>query len=463
MAEATYEQVSKKAQDLFNKGMGAFERANLDYAVDLLTTCVELEPGFLRARKFLRAAQIRRFKEKGGGKLSHLLSTVTGFPSYCRVLGLVKSKKGSDAVIAGEKLLAKDPLNVRFIGVFADAAGAAGLPETAVQTLEIARDHHPLDPRVLKQLGTFYQQTGATGEARACFEKLCEITPNDPAAVKALKDAMALDSMQSDGWERTAEQKGTFREIIRDTKEAEVLEQQAKAVKSDKDVDSLIADTLEKLEGEPDNVNYYRSLARLYVQKGVFDSAVDVLQQALQRNPGDPELEKAISAVRIQEMDGQVKDLEEKGDEAGAAEARERREAFVYEDMDARVKRYPNDLRLRYDWGALLFERGMLNEAIQQFQLSQRSPNHRVRSLFHLAMCFKEKKQYDLARAQLEQAASELTQMDGTKKDILYELGLVAEATGDGALAADYYKQIYQVDIGYRDVAQKIEQAYDQG
>jgi len=47
-----------------------------------------------------------------------------------------------------------------------------------------------------------------------------------------------------------------------------------------------------------------------------------------------------------------------------------------------------------------------------------------------------------------------------TKKDICYELGLIAEELGDAAKAAGYYKQIYQVDIGYKDVAERVERIY---
>jgi len=118
-------------------------------------------------------------------------------------------------------------------------------------------------------------------------------------------------------------------------------------------------------------------------------------------------------------------------------------------------------LPLRYDYGVLLFERDLFNEAIQQFQMAQRNPRNRVRSLYYMARCFKQKQQYDMAREQLEKAAAELTEMDDLKKDIFYQLGETLEAQGDIATAVNkYYKEIYQVDIGYKDVAAKIEQSY---
>ena len=61
---------------------------------------------------------------------------------------------------------------------------------------------------------------------------------------------------------------------------------------------------------------------------------------------------------------------------------------------------------------------------------------------------------------QLEKASSEILTMDANKKDTLYELGILHELLGKQEKAMDYYKQIYQVDIGYKVVAEKIEQAY---
>jgi tetratricopeptide (TPR) repeat protein len=118
-------------------------------------------------------------------------------------------------------------------------------------------------------------------------------------------------------------------------------------------------------------------------------------------------------------------------------------------------------LQVRFDYGMLLFEREQINEAIQQFQLAQRYPRNRLRALYYLGLCFRDKQQLDLAREQLEKAAAELTTMNELKKDIFYELGGILERMGNFQEAADlYYKAIYQVDIGYKDVAAKIEAAY---
>jgi tetratricopeptide (TPR) repeat protein len=68
----------------------------------------------------------------------------------------------------------------------------------------------------------------------------------------------------------------------------------------------------------------------------------------------------------------------------------------------------------------------------------------------------------DLAMKQLEEASREIASMDEMKKEIVYNLGLIYERSGDLEKALACMKQIYEVDYGYRDVAQRVESSYQQ-
>jgi tetratricopeptide (TPR) repeat protein len=459
MAEISLEEVPKNVQGLFNKGFSAFERGNLDYAVDLLLQCVELEPRLLRARKFLRAAEVQKFKGKKESAFSRGLSSMKGAPALLGSLALSKGHP-EKAVMAAEKLLKDDPVNPKYVKAFAEAAASAGLPEAAIQTLEIARDHNPEDISLLNWLGKIYALMGDTAGARRCFESVCELAPNDPAAVKILKDAMALDTISTDGWIEASEEGGSYRDLIKDTDEATLLEQEAKAVKSEDDVAALIAETVAKIEEDPNNINFYRALARLYVDQKAYDDAIETLLKALEMNPGDPEIDDNLSRARLKKYDHQVAELRAAGDEDAAQALQTERDNYVFNDLQERVARYPNDMSLRYDWGAQLLLYEYFDEAIQQFQLSQRYPKRRIKSLLNMALCFKKKNIVDMAKAQLELALSEMTVMSQGKKDVLYELGIMLEEAGDMAKAGEFYKQIYQVDISYKDISKKVESLY---
>ena len=66
----------------------------------------------------------------------------------------------------------------------------------------------------------------------------------------------------------------------------------------------------------------------------------------------------------------------------------------------------------------------------------------------------------DMGVKQLESALEDLVQMDNTKKEVLYEKGLMHVEMGDNARAIDCFKEIYEVDYGYRDVATRVESSY---
>jgi len=460
MSEITLENASKQVRDLFNKGLGSFEHGNLDYAIDLLFACVQKEPRFLNARKFLRAAEVRRFKQSKSNAVSRAIADARNMPAYLKATALFKAGKAELALAAVETLFRTDPLNPRYAKLFAGAAVNTDMPEAAIVTLEAVRDHLPDDISIITWLGNLYLKVGRTSSARECFERLCELCPNDPSVLKQLKDTMALDSMSTDGWSAAAEKGTTFHEMLKDEDEAIKLEKQAKAKKSEGDLETLIDDTKKKIEAEPGNINYYRALANLYVQKDLFPSAVETLETAQRISPGDPEIDKTLAMVRTREIDHRIAQLRAAGDEEAATAAEGERLQFVFSDLQDRVERYPNDLQLRFDWGVMLFDNDYTDEAIQQFQLSRRNPKVRVRSLHYMGMCFKVKGQYDLAMEQLEGAASEIAMMDALKKDILYEIGLIAEQAGQLDKAAECYKRIYQADIGYKDVSSKMEDLY---
>jgi hypothetical protein len=77
-----------------------------------------------------------------------------------------------------------------------------------------------------------------------------------------------------------------------------------------------------------------------------------------------------------------------------------------------------------------------------------------------LGRCFKAKRLFDLAVTQFNLAKNDLSTMDDTKKEVIYELGACYELMGKADLAIEEFKIIYSEDIGFRDVADKINAFY---
>lgn len=77
-----------------------------------------------------------------------------------------------------------------------------------------------------------------------------------------------------------------------------------------------------------------------------------------------------------------------------------------------------------------------------------------------LGRCYDEMKMYDLAISSLSDANGEVLAMDNTKKEILYNLGLVYDKLGDKEQSLESFKEIYNADYDYRDVAKRVEESY---
>ena len=457
MEEITLDQIPRKIRDLYEKAMSALERGNAGYALDMLKQVIDVEPRFSLGRKNLRIAQVKALLATKPNAMTHQMASLKGTFTMMGAQG--KLKKDPKAALGGaEKLLAIDPLNLPFLKFFAQAAEAAEMPELAVQTLEIARPYFAKDVEFLRLLARLYIATNQPSGAKDCYAAVAELLPNDQVAIKNLKDAAALDTMKAGGWN---DMKSDFRSKLKDKKEAILLEQQAKSVKGDSDIDTLIASRLLEIQREPQNMNFRRALADLYVRAERFDDALKALEEATKAaGRSDPQIERTTSLIKVRKLDAVIAAAKAAGDEATAAAQEAAKAAFLYDDAVEMVKRYPNDLQFRYELGYQYYLRKQYNEAIEEFQLAQRNPQRRTRALYYLALCFREKGQPDIAFEQLQKAASELTLMDETKKDVVYEMGVLAEQMGRKDEAIAFFKEIYSVDIKYRDISQRIESSY---
>jgi len=464
MSEVSEANISRRVRELFDKGLVAMERNNMPYAMDMFMAALELEPRFFKCRKFLRAASIRYLNETRGGKVSHLATTLAGLSLFLRAKWALHSGDATKALDIAEKLLRTDPLNMQFVHLLCEVAMKMDMQEVALHALTTAREYYREDVALLQELGNLFVEVNQPGEARKCFEAVLALRPHDGKAMQALKNAMARDTMMRGGWDEaaTGKEASGYRKIIKDVKEATVLEAESKASRDEHNTELLVRDTEAKVKAEPENVNYRRALARLYVQLSRFEDAVHALEEGRRLGGGaDPQLDQALTEVRLKQFDAEITQCRENGDLAGVAAKEKARSEFYFKDIKGRVERYPNDLVLRFEFGRLLFENGQYNEAIQQLQMAQRNPKYHGQARYYLGMCFMQKAQYDMAKEELGKAADELPQMNDLKKEIYYQLGTLLEKTGNFTEAAEkYYKEVYQADIGFKDVAAKIERAY---
>ena len=336
------------------------------------------------------------------------------------------------------------------------ALEAAGKTDHAAITVEAAYECGNKDPALLERVATYYQMAKNWDKARDAYSRLSELKPGDQRILQLLKNAEAQATM-NDGWNQTAGKRGGFQNLIANKEQAKKLDQANKAVVTGDDAEALIEEKLKQIEAEPKNMNYRRALARLYVQSKRFEEAVKCLQDAIEVSGSmDPELDRMLSQTQIQYYDQVIGQYREAGDEQSAASLEAEKNQFVFDDLAARVERYPNDLHLRYELGLQYYTYEYYDEALEHLQLAQKSPKDRLWALYYLAMCFLKKGQNDMAVMQLETARDAIPTMDDLKKKVVYQLGRCAEDAGDLEKAYQYYKDVYSTDVGFEDLSDRM-------
>jgi len=114
------------------------------------------------------------------------------------------------------------------------------------------------------------------------------------------------------------------------------------------------------------------------------------------------------------------------------------------------------DYESHYDLGVAYKEMGLIDEAVAEFQKALRGHSNRVRAYEALGQCFIDKDQYQVAVSVLSRAIAIGDGDDHHLVGVLYLLGRATEALSRNRDALDYYQRVFAVDIEFRDVADRI-------
>lgn len=462
MPEKALNAIPRDQRDQYQKAVTAIQRNNFDYAVSILSQVLANEPGFFDARQALRAAQ---FKRGGGGQTSFfkkMIGGATAQPALAKAQ-LTMRKNPLEAIQQLEEVLNNDPQNAGAHKLLAEAAAAAELPRTAQLSLEIVYKQNPRDRDLATQLAECYLQAGLNEKAEAVYNELLRLRPNDPELIQALKNVSARKTLQESGFEEVAETGGSYRELLRNKEQAVQLEQENRTVRSEDAQENLIREYEARLAHEPQSVKHLRNLAEIYAQKKDFGKSLEYYERIRSTDGGaDSAIEKAIADTNLKKIDHAKSRLDPSAADYDQrlAELELQRQAFQLEECRKRVEKYPTDLQIRFELGTLFYNAGKISEAIQEFQKAQSNPQRRLAAIMYLGRCFAKRGMNDLAARKIQEAMKEKVGFDEERKEMLYELGTVFEKMGKPDEAIEQFKQIYEADIGYKDVAAKVDAYY---
>ena len=465
MAVTTEKELSEAQRNLWLKAVAAVELRNLGYAISLLQEILKQEPQFLTGRQLLRRTEVT--KNRSTKKSFFNISTA---PIAVMKAQREIKKDPKRAIEMLEKVLEDEPYNRHANLALKEAAAAAGWREIGVFALQTLLEENPRDVKVLHELGRSYRELGENDQEVEVYNQIIAINPLDAEALRLGKDAAARASMQSGGWTQAE----SYRDLIKDKEMAISLEQQSRMRLTGESLEQQIAETYARHKAEPENVDLARRLGALNEQKDELDAAIGWYQYAADLTKGaDTGLVRKVSDLKIKRLEREIAVHQEflsthdathelhpqKSEELKAAKVK--RAEILIADARERVARNPTDLQLRFELGEHLVSAERFREALPELQRARQNPHSRLKAMNLLGCCYSELGMFDLAIRQLEEASKEILSMDGMKKDIVYNLGLVYERTNDQEKSLACMKQIYEVEHGYKDVATRVESSYE--
>lgn len=433
------------------KAEEAARRRNYDFAIQLYQQLLEIDPDVGEARAGLRAALRKRHESKKGGKL---FGKIKGAGPLTVAKGLIKAKKFDAAAKQIEIYLASNPMepdaNLQ-LGICLESAGHY---KSALAVYEFLADIAPRNPEGLKRAGGMMRVNGDVQKALDYYERALEADPRDRDAIKARKDLAAEAALERSRFDEVEHS----RDQIVDKDEAARIERSQRIHRSE---DELKED-LERLESrfaeDPSDVDVMVEMAGVHEKLRDPEAALDMAKRALSYRKDSSDLKDKVAVLELKAIKKAIARADRDGDQAEADRLEGRLREIELEDLQRRLELTPGDARLRLDLGRAFLRQDRPDEAAAELQKATQDPRTENEARIELARCFHQKGYLDLAKKEFEKALAARPAVDERAREILYNLGAIAEAEGNVAEARSYYARIFEVDIGYRDVAAKMEQ-----
>ena len=454
MSEKSKREVHPQAREYFDKGIAALRKDNLDYATKLFEQALKREPGFFECREALRLNQFKRVEKKGS------FFKIFGKTTSSSLLPkgqLALRKNPIEAIEVAEQILNEDPYSVMGNKLLGEAATLAEFYKTALFSWELVMKQQPGDKGSTIKYCDALVNMGELTKADEVITELAKVHPQDLEVLQLSKNMTARVTMAQGGYDKVTAGEADYRAVLKDEAEAILLEQENRRSEQESTAESLIREYEGRMKDDPENLKLIRSLAELYNRKKEFDKSIEYYELFNKTNlRSDSAVDRAIVHTKLRRYDHQIESVS--GEEAD--KLTEERKAFEIEQIQKLSDTYPSDLTLRFELGVLQFESGDMQSAIRSFQRAQGNPHKEIAALTYLGQCFSKRGMNDMAARTLQNALDKKEVMDDEKMDLLYQLGCVLDSMDKKEESIEQFKQIYERDIGYKDVADRVDAYY---
>ena len=462
----------RKARRFFEHAETTANASNYDYSIDCFINGLRHEPGNMKQHEALYEVAKRR--KVAGGKPA-------GMAERMKRIG----SSPVDKMLTAEKHWAKNPLDEGLTGeVFKEAVDAfdaieedLGIGEVAFWVGElwlpmIGQQKKPNANKYLTAKDLFVRLNRYDKAVEAC-RKAAALKPNDTKLLTELKDLQAEQMMAEKRYGEGGE--GDFRKNLKDADQQSALQQEGQFRKSGSDADDIIARRRAEYEEDPQDVNKLQKLVDALVQRETADSekqAVELLKKTWEET-GQYRHRVRMGDIYMKQFNRALRQTKAKLDkESDNTELKQKYQAikakqlqFELQEYTDRCKNYPTDMGLRYELGRRLYLAGQYDDAIGAFQQAKADPKRRASSHEYLGRCYIQKGYLDEAIDTLAQGIEAHKVPDDRLAMELRYLKMEAHLQlADKNKDAEHAKQaqqiasnIFQTDINYRDIRQKMD------
>ena len=455
IVKKTLKDVPAGTKSAYTKAMQVMNQNNLQYAITLFKEIVQFDPGFLDAREKLRKCERDYF-----AKMSAVAKTL----SQVKALGpitkgnMLKAKKPKEAMDQAEEALAYNIFNPAALTLLAESAKKLNAMFICVEAYELLVEKDDKNEANIVKLGEYYKADGQGIKYLTICQKLADKYPGDLEKLALLREAAALASMEKGKWGQ-GEQSDFKKNLNKSNKD-----QGDRIIRAEDDIRDMIEKYSKEIAEGNESIDTRRRLAELYLRAEEYEKAIEAYNWIVNKmGTLDPAIDKAIEKANTAISKRKVEQMKAEGKPQEEIDA-EIKANYDYrmERYQDRIRLYPNDLQIRFEYAELLWEGGAVDDALEQFQIAQRNPQHRLIAIVYLGRCFAAKNQFDMAIEQFNRALEDMPTMNADKMVTLYHLGCTYDSMGKKKEALDCFKQIYAVDIKYLDVAERINKFYSE-
>ena len=372
-----------KGQAYFTRAHTVADTGNYDYAIDMFIQGLLREPTNMAEHEALRDIALRR-KIKGGkagGGLGGLLGSK----------GYFKGKSPKELMLNAEYALAKDPGNISQMMIMMRQAAAAGYKEMVLWfgpfVMQANRTQKKADAKLYLELADLYEGFGEFAKAGESVHAALELSPADPELTARVKELGTRETLKKGKYESVPD----FKESLRDQEMTKDLLQKENLTKTEDYKLKVIRESQEAWQQNPTDPQLLTKYIKALVDAESEESektAIDVLEKAYAQTK-IYRYKVTMGDVRIKQLRRQHRAMVEKvranpDDQELArelAEFEQDRLKFELGEYEERMKNYPSDLQVLFEYGYRLFRSQRFEEAIGVLQQAQNSPRCRTDAL----------------------------------------------------------------------------------